>query len=84
MLSVILKENGLDNFTTQFNVKTRGAAILIHKDIAFQAEEVIADSNGRFVIGKLFYLPVILVNVYAPNFDDHTYFYKTLFYHTYP
>ena len=61
-----------------FNVKARGAEILIYKDIAFQAEEVIADTNGRYVIviGQLFYLPVILVNVYAPNFDDHNFFTK--------
>ena len=65
-------------YHSQFNVKARGAAILIHKDIAFQAEEVIADTNGRYVIviGQLFHLPVILVNVYAPNFDDHNFFAK--------
>lgn len=63
-------------FHSQFNVKARGTAILIHKDVAFEAEEVISDSNGRYVIvaGKLFSLPVILVNVYAPNFDDHNFF----------
>ena len=73
-------------YHSQFNVKARGAAILIHKDIAFQAEEVIADTNGRYaiVIGQLFHLPVILVNVYAPNFDDHNFFAKLLLLHTCP
>ena len=63
-------------FHSQFNAKARGTAILIHKDIPFEAEEVIADKNGRFVIvaGRLFTSLVILVNVYAPNSDDYNFF----------
>lgn len=65
-------------FHSRFNAKARGTAILVHKDIPFQAEEVISDKNGRFVIvaGRLFTSLVILINVYAPNYDDHNFFNK--------
>lgn len=65
-------------FHSQFNAKAWGTAILIHKDIPFQAKEVITDTNGRFVIvsGQLFASPVILVNIYAPNYDDASFFVK--------
>lgn len=65
-------------FHSSFNAKARGTAILIHKDIPFQAKEVIANTNRRFIIvsGHLFTSPVILVNVYAPNFDDSNFFHK--------
>lgn len=65
-------------YHSKFDTKARGTAILIHKDITFQAEKVISDPNGRYVIvvGQLFSLPVILVNVYAPNFDDNNFFSK--------
>ena len=63
-------------FHSQFNAKARGTAILIHKVIPFEAEEVIANNNGGFVIvaGRLFTSLVILVNVYAPNYDDYNFF----------
>lgn len=37
---------------------------------------VISDSNGRYIIvtGKLYDTPVILVNVYTPNWDDPHFF----------
>lgn len=65
-------------FHSRFNAKARGTAILILKDIPFQAEEVISDKNGRFVIvvGRLFTSLVILINVYAPNYDDYNFFNK--------
>ncbi len=65
-------------FHTQFNAKARGTAILIHKDIPFQAKEVITDTNGRFVIvsGQLLASLVIMVNIYAPNYDDASFFDK--------
>ena len=49
-------------FHSQFNLKT------------------ILDPNGRYVIisGTLYQKPVILVSVYAPNWDDHN-FVKSLF-----
>lgn len=52
--------------------KARGTAILIHKSIQFTASASIADPQGRYVVvsGILYNVPVILVNVYAPNWDD--------------
>lgn len=67
-------------FHSKFVSKSRGAAILIHKNIHFNATNTISDRNGRYVmvVGKLFQLPVILVSIYAPNFDDH-YFFERMF-----
>ena len=60
-------------FHYKFNVKTRGTAILIRKNVHFISVKVITDSNGRYVIatGTLYEKQVILVSVYAPNWDDH-------------
>lgn len=59
-------------YHSDFSARARGAAILIQNEIPFVAEDVIADSNGRFVIvsGTLCYNKVILASVYAPNWDD--------------
>ena len=59
-------------FHSSFDSKTRGTAILIHEKIQFSATTVISDPQGRFVMvsGLLFHKPVILVNIYAPNWDD--------------
>lgn len=59
-------------FHSVLDSKTRGAAILILKKIQFIPESIVPDCNGRFtmVSGRLFHFPVILVCVYAPNFDD--------------
>lgn len=56
----------------QPDVKTRGAAILIRKNVPFNPVETIYDNNGRYVIvaGILCQYPVVLVNVYDPNHDD--------------
>lgn len=65
-------------FHSSFNAKGRGTAILIRKGISFTSEKVISDSAGRFVIvaGRLLDKQVILVNIYAPNFDDSNFFTK--------
>lgn len=59
-------------FHSDFNNKARGVAILISKRINFSTTDVISDKNGRYLIitGVLCHTPVVLVNVYAPNFDD--------------
>ena len=59
-------------FHSNFNSKSRGTAILIHKRIKFTPEHVYCDSGGRYVIvsGKLFQTPVVLANIYAPNWDS--------------
>uniref|UniRef100_A0A1A8UGS9 exodeoxyribonuclease III n=1 Tax=Nothobranchius furzeri TaxID=105023 RepID=A0A1A8UGS9_NOTFU len=59
-------------FHSNFNSKARGVAILINKKVQFSSTNVIADGNGRYIIvaGTLMQKKVLLVNVYAPNFDD--------------
>lgn len=61
-----------DTFHSAFNSKDRGVAILISKKLDFTVSKTIEDKNGRFLIiaGKLFHTPVLLVNIYAPNFDN--------------
>ena len=62
-------------FHSKFNTKARGAMILIHKNIPFEANRVIADTNGRFIIvsGQLLSRRVVLACVYAPNWDDNNF-----------
>uniref|UniRef100_A0A9J8AZK4 Reverse transcriptase domain-containing protein n=1 Tax=Cyprinus carpio carpio TaxID=630221 RepID=A0A9J8AZK4_CYPCA len=59
-------------YHSSFNHRARGAAIIIHKKVQFTASETISDPQGRyvFVSGHLFGTPVVLVSVYAPNWDD--------------
>ena len=59
-------------FHSDFNSKARGVAILIGKSIQFSASKVISNKNRRYLIvtGTLFHIPILLVNIYAPNFDD--------------
>ena len=42
----------------------------------FEESKSIRDKNGRYIIiqGKLFNKPVVLANVYAPNWDDVDFF----------
>ena len=59
-------------FHSNFNSRSRGTAILIHKRIRFISEQIISDPAGRYVIvsGILHETPVVLCNIYAPNFDN--------------
>lgn len=67
-------------FHSNFNSKARGVAVLINKRVQFSFNKVIADKDGRYliIVGTLLQNPVVLVNVYAPNFDDPM-FMKRLF-----
>ena len=58
-------------FHSTFNSKARGVAILIHRRTQFIPTSSISDPNGRYLIvtGTIQRTPVLLVNVYAPNFD---------------
>lgn len=70
---VRLRKNWVgQSFHSNFNIKARGAAILIHKKILFTPSQTISDPQGRFVItsGSLFNTPVGLASIYAPNWDD--------------
>lgn len=46
----------------------------------FTVLNIHCDPNGGYVmvVGKLFQLNLILVNIYAPNFDDEQFFKKTI------
>lgn len=58
-------------FHSDFNSRSRGTAILLHKRVQFSSEQVISDPNRCYIIvvGVLFQTPVIMVGVYAPNWD---------------
>lgn len=62
-------------FHSSFNSKARGVAILIGKSVPFEQTRVISDREGRYLIilGTICRVPVLLVNVYAPNFDSPTF-----------
>lgn len=59
-------------FHSDIDSRARGVAILIRNKIHFSLTKLIADKNGRYliVVGTLMNIPVVLVNVYAPNFDN--------------
>ena len=65
-----------------FNPKA--TAILVHKGVTFESDKKIADPGGRFIIvtGQLLNKPVILANVYSPNWDDCNFI--NLFFSTIP
>lgn len=59
-------------FHSDIDSRARGVAILLRNKIHFSLTKLIADKNGRYliVVGTLMNNPVVLVNVYAPNFDN--------------
>lgn len=74
----LLKESWFNQvFHSKSNAKVSRTTILIHKHVLFHPEEIISYPKGRYVIGigHIFSSKVILVNVYAPNFDVFIYFY---------
>lgn len=67
-------------YHSNFPVKARGAAILIHRGVPFKQLSTIMDKEGRYVvvIGEIYSTPVTLLNIYGPNNDDPEFFRKTL------
>lgn len=63
-------------YHSNFNSKSRGVAVIIHRNVQFVEKATVMDKNGRYVIiqGKLFNIPVVLANVYAPNWDNVPFF----------
>lgn len=75
--NIRLKKSWVGNiYSSSFSSKSRGVAILLHRDIPFVHAQTIADPAGRFiiVIGCIFDVKVALANVYAPNWDDESFF----------
>jgi len=69
----LLRKNWVGQvFHSSFNSKSRGTAIIISKDVPFILDDIVPDMNGRYIIvtGKLYNIPVVLANIYAPNHDD--------------
>lgn len=68
------------SFHSNFHSKSRGVAILVNKSIPLVVSKIESDSSGRYVIvvGRLYNTPVILANVYAPHWDDSSFFFKFL------
>ncbi len=58
------------------NHNSRGVATLFRKGAQFDHTKTIKDPNCRFImlIGKLCNSPIILVNIYGPNWDDPQFF----------
>ena len=67
-------------FHSNFSSKARGAAILMHKKVRFNPSKVTSDKQGRFIIvsGVLNNVAVVLVNIYAPNWDDEAFLGKII------
>lgn len=63
-------------YHSNFDSKSRGVAILIHRNVQFIETTAIKDKHGRYVVvaGKLFNMPVVLANIYAPNWDNVQFF----------
>lgn len=59
-------------YHSKFSQRARGAAIIIHKNVMFELTNTISGPSGRFVVvtGKLCNVPVVLVSIYAPNWDN--------------
>lgn len=51
-------------------------AILIKKNVQFTSSNIIIDPEGRYTIiaGILYQKPVVLASIYAPSWDDRSFF----------
>uniref|UniRef100_A0AAX7SBX7 Endonuclease/exonuclease/phosphatase domain-containing protein n=1 Tax=Astatotilapia calliptera TaxID=8154 RepID=A0AAX7SBX7_ASTCA len=65
-------------YWSTFTSKARGVAILIRKTTPFIFGSVVTDPDGRFVLvsGSINSFPLVLLNIYAPNFDCPDFFSK--------
>ena len=63
-----------------FSSHSRGVMVLIHKSVPFQVNNVVVDTAGRYLVvqGTLLREDINLVNIYAPN-DDNPSFFENLF-----
>ncbi len=63
-------------YHSNFQFKSRGAAILYSKTIPFICSHSFSDSQGRYVIveGTLYNVPLVLICIYAPKYSDDQFF----------
>lgn len=71
-----LKRKWVNLVFSASNGKTRGVAILINKTLAFCTEKVVQDKSGRnvMVIGTAGGIEISILNIYAPNEYDQSFF----------
>ena len=67
-------------YHSSFNVKARGAAIMVRKGVPFIHKDTISDKEGRYVMvtGEIYSTPLTLLNIYAPNIDNPLFFQKVM------
>lgn len=67
-------------YQSNFTTKARGVAILFRKNFPFIYKQTISDQNGRYIVvqGIINQIPVTLVNLCGPNFDDPSFFTKVI------
>lgn len=67
-------------FSASYSSHARGVMVLVHKLVPFQLHKQHIDPRGRFIIlnGSIVKAQVTLINIYAPNEDDPS-FYQNLF-----
>ena len=67
-------------FYSSYNTKSRGVAILLHKNLPFTLDKVVSDEEGRYVLisGFLYGEHILLGCVYAPNVFEASFFSKLL------
>lgn len=63
-------------FFSSYTTSSRGVCILVKKKVPFIPERIESDPGGRYIIvkGRMFSETITLVNIYAPNHDDSTFF----------
>lgn len=61
-------------YLSNFSTKARGVAII--KSVPFILKQTNKDRTGRYLVvcGEINSLPITLVTVYGPNFDDLSFF----------
>ena len=65
-------------YQSNLSSKVRGVAILVRKTTPFVFNSTITDPGGRYVLvtGAINSFPLVLLNIYAPNFDCLDFFCK--------
>lgn len=65
-------------YQSTFSSKAKGVAILVRRTIPFVFKSQITDPGGRFILvtGTVNLVPLVLLNIYAPNFDNPDFFCK--------
>ena len=67
-------------YSSSFNSKKRGVAILVHKNVQLIHKKTISDTQGRYIIIQITInnKDITIANIYGPNTDDPA-FYHDLF-----